>query len=91
MEDREHEGGSPRSPRSVAPELDRNPGYLAPSLAVWSEPFRLADTHKKLQLLPHPTIFEEPGTPNQELAQIENKSSTPFLDRGAVWVGMCGC
>lgn len=43
VEDREQEGGSPRSPCPMAPESDRNPGYLASSLAVWSEPVASGD------------------------------------------------
>lgn len=71
VEDGEHEGDSPRSPCPMAPESDSNPGYLALSLAVWSEVCGLSSlpgTKTCNFPLPNPGIFEEPRDPNQEQA-----------------------
>lgn len=54
----------------MAPESDRNPGYLAPGLAVWSEACGLSSLPgtKNCKSLPYLSIFEEPRfLPNQEL------------------------
>lgn len=67
----EHEGDSPRSLCPMAPEPGSNPGYLAPSLAVWSEICGLSSlpgTKTCNSPLPNPSIFEEPRDPNQEAA-----------------------
>lgn len=70
MQDGEHEGDSPRSPCRMAPESDRNLGYLAPSLAVWSEACGLSSLPgtEDYKSLPYLSIFGEPRNPNQQLA-----------------------
>lgn len=54
----------------MAPESDRNLGYLAPSLAVWSEACGLSSLPgtEDYKSLPYLSIFGEPRNPNQQLA-----------------------
>lgn len=84
----EHEGGRPRSPCPLAPELDTNQAVWLPAWLCGQNPLALiaCQTHKNSNCAHTPAPWKSPGLPAKSELELRVNPHTLLLDGGVVWV-----